>query len=351
MREKNRTVEFFRFLFCCIIFILHFRSYGEFPTENGYFNGGYLGTEYFFILSGFLMMRKFEECTPCAPHEEGKAAFRFLLNRIKKLYPYYLIAVVAHIAGNAITKPSFSVKAAVLKGFPDIFALQIFWRPYNLSTHFWFVSALLWASFIVYYLLLVNKDRFIYIIGPLSLFLYIGIVYRRFQTLDLTANDVLWISGIRAFVEIGLGCSLFYLYRSLVERGRFLHPVVYTALELFFLAVILIIMYRTRRDYKDFIMIFLIAAFLLLCFLQRGYLTLLLDNRVSAFLGSLSYPMYLNQMFINSAAEKYLPHYSFWVTAGIRLVLIATLSWIELAILKRVRRRINRGSRIEQLKA
>ena len=57
---KNRTIEFYRFLFACIIFVLHVRHYGDFEGPNGEFNGGYLGVEFFFILSGFLLMQRIQ---------------------------------------------------------------------------------------------------------------------------------------------------------------------------------------------------------------------------------------------------------------------------------------------------
>lgn len=336
MKKRNRAVDFFRFLFCCIVFILHFRDYGSFESENGQFHGGYLAVEFFFIVSGFLMMKKAEACMP-KKGEEGKQAFLFLVERYKKLYPYYFLSIILCIVSKKLTDASFSIKTAILKGFPDIFAVQIFWRPYSINTHFWFVSGLLWASFLVYYLVIKNKDTFVYIIEPISLFLFIGLLYRHFKHLDLTGENVLWISGIRAFVEIGLGCFLYSFFKELDKIIGNQTPFFWTVLEIGLLSIILIIMYRTRRDYKDFIMIFLVGAFVLLCFLEKGYLTRALDNKISAFLGSLSYLMYLNQATVTNCAKLYLPHYEFWLAAVVRIVLLAVFSWLELRTIRAIR--------------
>lgn len=46
---KNPIIEFYRFLFMCVICLWHFR--GIVPT----FHSGYLPVEFFFILSGYLL--------------------------------------------------------------------------------------------------------------------------------------------------------------------------------------------------------------------------------------------------------------------------------------------------------
>lgn len=51
--SKKGSLEFYRFYFCIIIFLVHFRGYGLFGNEPTAFYGGYLGVEFFFILSGF----------------------------------------------------------------------------------------------------------------------------------------------------------------------------------------------------------------------------------------------------------------------------------------------------------
>lgn len=58
--QKNGAIEFYRFLFSMIIGLLHFRGYGKLP-KNTAFNGGYLGVEFFFIVSGYFLMKQYEK--------------------------------------------------------------------------------------------------------------------------------------------------------------------------------------------------------------------------------------------------------------------------------------------------
>lgn len=339
-KKENHSIDFFRFLFCCIIFLLHYRCYFISIYEiNDNFSGGYLGVEFFFLISGFFMMSTLHRA-PLITDSAEKSAFLYLIKRYKKLYPLYIISIILYILSQKFIYDSYSIKLAILKGFPNFLALQIFWRPMNISIHFWYVSALLWASFLVYYLLLKNRDLFIYIIEPIALLSFIGITYRLYGHMAYTDADHLWVCGFRAFVEIGFGCCLYCIFEKAKMLEPKLSPWVYTALEVSLLFVILIIMYRSRDDYKDYVTLFLLAVFVILLFLKRGYLSALLDNKFSAFLGSISYLMYLNQCTVIESSTMLFPELGFYPSSAIRIFILAAVSWLELLIYNSAKRKL-----------
>lgn len=100
--------------------------------------GGALGNAMFFMLSGFLFAYSYRE-----PIGEGRVAFKdFLLRRLKKLYPLYLIsnaaALILEIADYGFSalnleKAAFTVLLQAGGGFSSM-------NPYNAPA--WFVSAL-----------------------------------------------------------------------------------------------------------------------------------------------------------------------------------------------------------------
>lgn len=51
-KQRNTYIDFLRVLFCIFICLYHW--------NKGHFGGGYLGVDFFFILSGFYMMQGFE---------------------------------------------------------------------------------------------------------------------------------------------------------------------------------------------------------------------------------------------------------------------------------------------------
>mgnify|MGYP006951500977 CR=1 FL=1 len=81
--KRNNALEFYRFVFIVFIFFMHFRSYGGFEGDKNYFAAGYLGVEYFFILSGFFMMQKVEKLFAsnfvfCRQSQKALSALYFL---------------------------------------------------------------------------------------------------------------------------------------------------------------------------------------------------------------------------------------------------------------------------------
>lgn len=219
----------------------------------------------------------------------------------------------------------FRLKTQLLKNFPDFLLLQAFWRPSTLNSHWWFLSAMLWASFLAYYLIQKNKDVYLYIISPFVLLFFIGYCYQTVGHIDVINNSFFLFSAFwRAFAEIGFGCMLYELYKYLEERIT-APSWQMTVLEIGLLNVILIIMYRTRRDYKDFVMIFLIGALVLTTLFRCGGLSRLLDNRVSCYLGKISLGVYVNQSVFQQIIKTQFKGYPFWLMTALGLG--ATVLW------------------------
>ena len=58
---RNGAINAYRFLFAVVIALLHFRYYGGFGAEPTGFRGGYLAVEFFFLTSGFFLIKRIEE--------------------------------------------------------------------------------------------------------------------------------------------------------------------------------------------------------------------------------------------------------------------------------------------------
>ncbi len=59
-QARNYALDFYRFLFSCVICIMHFTAYMDFGDAHAPFCGGYLAVEFFFIVSGYMLMRHVE---------------------------------------------------------------------------------------------------------------------------------------------------------------------------------------------------------------------------------------------------------------------------------------------------
>ena len=76
--EKNINIELWRFIFTILICLLHF---GTKINNTVYFRGGYIAVEFFFILSGYLLMVKVN-------NNYSDNQLDFTLQKIKRLYPH-----------------------------------------------------------------------------------------------------------------------------------------------------------------------------------------------------------------------------------------------------------------------
>jgi len=343
--KKNNAFEFYRFLFACVVFFLHFRGYGGFKSPNGAFNGGYLAVEFFFILSGFLMMGKVER--DCQAVAEGASAetltVGYFFSRYKKLMPPYWLSIVVLFLVHIIVMPDFNIKSNLLKALPEFFGVQMFWRPGGINGHLWYVSALLWAGSLAYYLLLKYKDSMLNIVFPFGLLTAIGYIYQKVGHIDLPLNDLLFFGPFfRAFFEIGFGCVLYNVYIRLCRTPPQVSVVskgLQTLAEILLLAVIIIVMWRTRRDHKDFLMIFLLGGLILVTALGQGSLSRLLNNNLSAVLGGISYDVYINQYIFQRIAYSKFPGLPYWPTAIALLALTIVYSVFSSALLRKIVRR------------
>lgn len=320
---QNNAFEFYRFLFAVIIFILHFWGYGNFESRNGRFQGGYLAVEFFFMLSGFLMMAKIsEENFQKFPGGEILTV-KYFVSRLKRLMPQYWTSLAILLLVEKWIIPDFNLKKSILKGFPEIFSIQIILCIGKINYQLWFVSGLLWAGALVYYLLHKKTEFFVYIVFPLGLFMFCGYLYKNVGHIALIDNEKIFLGGFfRAFFEIGFGCTIYLIYKNI---KHYKYPFwIMSVLEIGLIAVILIIMWRTYIDYKDFLMVFLIAGHILVTALNRGCISRFMQNhRFPRVLGSISYLFYLSSLTFQRIAMYKFPGLPFWPVT-IVLILVTT---------------------------
>lgn len=313
---RNYAIDFYKFLFSCIIFILHIRKYGNFGP-NEMFNGGYLAVEFFFIVSGFFMMSSISKKGICGNETPGLFTFKYLFTRYKHLMPQYWLSIVVLLLVNKIINPGFQIIKNLQKGFPSIFAFQIFIDG-SVHSQLWFVSALLWASALVYYLILKSKDFSIYVLFPFGILTYLGLIKSKIGYIDLVNNEKFYLAAFgRAFFEIAFGCVLCEIFIKIQHKK--LNPILMSGVEIILSVIVIIVMWRTRRDYKDFIMVFLLGVLIVILALNRGYVSKMLNNKFSAFLGSISYSIYVNQNAFQQFSLQKFSQYNFYTIICISL--------------------------------
>ncbi len=354
-KKKNNAIEFYRFLFSCIIFVLHSRQYGGFGNEPGHFGGGYLAVEFFLIVSGMLAAKGIEARTKAAWVKEASkdlqnsedshesllkrlcrsapvrafvGLFRDLYSRYLRLYPDYILSILLLMVVRRALAPGFCPVFSFKEGLADVLAIQIFGRSYMINGQLWFVSGLIWASLLANFFYRLNAKIYSYIIAPLFFAGFSLASWLNFGTVDLTRSELMfpWAFA-RCFAMLGLGMTLSQLDFSLLKEET-LKAKLLGLLELPVLAGAIAIMQLTRHSFWDYVCIVLLALLTICAFSGAGLLSRVLDNRFSGALGAISYSMYLHQYTFQVSAQVLFPGRDFSAVVLISLAVLIVFSAI-----------------------
>ena len=154
INKRNGDIDFLRFFFAIGIVIFHF---GITFHKTG-FSNGYIGVEFFFIVTGYLMAmhannlnQKRESITGV-----GNETWIFIINKIKQFYKYYICVILIQIfvIDLLIHRISFgAILTMVLKGIPNYLLVYMglnFGSEGFSITGMWYLSSMIIALFLLY---------------------------------------------------------------------------------------------------------------------------------------------------------------------------------------------------------
>lgn len=335
--NRNGAIELWRFILIGAIGIMHFSNsyYGSSP----YFGGAYVATEFFFIVSGYLLFVSFYKNRA---REEKINAWQFTFHRIKNLYPCYLLSflvlfcfiMVQDKASLSTWITNFSQSAWELS-FLQISGLKGF-RLFNYPA--WYISAMLIVGYFIYALLELNEKKFAKLYMPLAVLGIYCFFSKNAENIDVWGGaKILDISDalMRAFAGMSLGGICYYA--SLLIKKKQRSSVVRVLLSIGELAAFLLsifLMNQKGHTQIDFYIILLLAVGITLSFSEQTYITKLLSKQPIVWIGKLSYPMFLNQIFVIYLIGAYLNQLSYSKGIVIFMMILIAISFIELLILQ-----------------
>ena len=302
---RDYTVELWRFVFCIVVLGLHFFS----KTSYSFFRAGYLGVEFFFLLSGFGIWQFYLK--KMAGQKLSDRLYQFGLyigGRLKRLYPLYLLSLLCMLFLRT-WQYHWSIREiiAYLKtGWAEFLMLQC--GPLGnevLISANWYVAAMFMGSILLLCLLmLAGRWGGLLICPVLSLSIYYY-YFRLIRKIDVIYS---YHAVLRALAGLGIGIfigSLIRLLQEKVSQGKLslristgkkklLQELIY-CLANGILAAIVIYTNFGRRSAGDFVVIALFAVCLFGLFLVKKEIPQKLSV-VFQKLGAVTYPVYLFQM-------------------------------------------------------
>lgn len=323
-KRINANIEFYRFVFACIIYLYHFRAYTDQEVLHGDFSGGYLGVEFFFVLSGYYFAKS------CFNKKQSETSLDFWKKRVKRLYPEYILSIILLLACSWIAdRGEYNIIGEVTHGWPDFFCLQTFFVNRNINSLLWFVSVNLWVSFVIYLLYKHSSKKAFASITLCSVISIISVLLIFVGHLDVTQNTYFYLDGfLRGLAEM-LSGTLGYIFVCTVSDGvrnitsySFIAPVL--------MVITVIITFLCGENRFDFFVLFLMLLLVIsedLAFEKRKSCNVMRD-RVFIYLGSISYSLYLNQVLVQKIVHTLFPGRNYWIMAIISLIVTCVLSGI-----------------------
>ncbi len=323
--KRNGEIDFLRFVFAIILVFFHFNH----NYKLNFFSNGYIGVEFFFVVSGYLMVRHVSKMNSACRDLSSVAdeTWRYLLAKAGSFYSYYLSAILLQIVFRNILVRHEGIAKLIYDLLQSIPTFSLTFMSLNYSTgvsfyvgNTWYLSCMLIAIFLLYPLLLRSYKFSVKIIFPFLTIFILGYSVATNKTIAKWGewSGLVYFGVLRAVAEMALGGVLFQLSETIATKKPKLlvsnQPSVKfacTLAKIFCYAVVLVFAYGILFG-KSFKAGFNLHALLfcslgiLLSFSNVGYS--IPDSRLTRYLGKISLPIFIYHGFIRLTLWDYIGH-------------------------------------------
>ncbi len=302
MKQKNAYLELLRFIFCVLICLYHW--------GKGHFRGAYVGVQFFFVLSGFMLAKSyFDNLVALRKQNIYENCLSFLKTRIIKYYPHFIFSLIVLSVIKVIILKLMTLNEFLKSLFWEITFLQNIGITVSgdlINPPAWFLCAVVICGYVIFFLLQKYQDAYVYIIAPLSVIFMFCYFNQRFGSMAAASPVILFTTSgiIQGFACMSLGCMSYvfcmYLEQKL-SKDNIVFRIIQSIAEIDLLGLILLLCYKEGRTNKDFILIVFFAVLIISAALNNSLMSMVCNNyirKLSLFCGRLSYPVFLNHMAV-----------------------------------------------------
>ncbi len=304
--KRVGEIELLRFIFCMVVCLFHSKSL--FGGEKLFFGGGAFAVEFFFLVSGYLMMASVTKLHNHPIHNLGEETARFLLGKVKPIYLELVLAFIVGFSVQCLGRYAASDGDYTLAQAYDLFKNNVFEvllvERFGLGTSkvnsaVWYVQSMVIAFVILYPLARKFPEFSRRLLFPFVALLLLG--WMMITDVNLR-NPSHWYafgykSNVRAIAELCLGGVCYTAVEKLkAYRLTALCRTLLAAAKWFcWLAVL---RYLTDPVTKfDAYYLLLMCMAIILTFSRQCVDTRLYQNRLCLFLGRLSLPIYVGHIY------------------------------------------------------
>lgn len=159
--DQNYCIDFLKFIFSVIIVLYHSWTFTG-VYGNGYFNRGYCVVDFYFIVTGYLLMNTISKKYKKYKDEDiGKLSVKYIYNKVKNIFPYIFLAFIFGLLftyGKSLNLNILFSDSIIL----EIFQLSFLGKGITVNIATWYISAMLIILFISFPLILKFKNNYLF---------------------------------------------------------------------------------------------------------------------------------------------------------------------------------------------
>lgn len=312
---KDNSIVIWRVYFAYIIMIFHFLNAYGLGTSM------YLATDFFFIVSGFLLAKDANE-------RKYDSAFQMLKHKASKYFPHYIFSFLI----------SFIVFTLIGKG-PQVSAVEfvselVFLQMTGLNLRHminvptWYISVLFLCSYVIYFLYKDYKKLFVQLISPCWIIVIFSWFYRNYGYLshsslgDEVTTGIYWnrpfLLGL-SMMGIGVLSFEYLKYRhELFVKGGVEHKLLCRTIEICVLIPIPVLTIIFKYTPFDYVIVIMLSIGITFGF-GNGKCRIA-NNKIIKYFSRLSFPLYLNHNMFRELIPYFMPEFSILALFGYLIV-------------------------------
>lgn len=289
---RLKYLDGLRGVFALTVALSHFFG-SQYSWHNYPFQNAYISVDFFFILSGFVLSHVYSQAISSGLMSDRK----FIFYRFARMYPLHIatMAIVGIIY--LLTLRGFPFDEPFISGIANIFLLQNmgFVNNWNWNDPSWSISVEFWVSvFLVPWCIRRVKTNMLLFI---SLMCY-TVLYTSFGSL-MIAHEMMYgivTSGfVRCIAGVTLGIAVCRMARGMrqVELNHIQKSIIGCIDVILFATVVYLVYQKNPIGKFSFLPIPLIALLILSLATLSSWFHQVISSRVPAWLGDISYSVYL----------------------------------------------------------
>lgn len=297
--KRNGIISFWKFLYAVMVVLFH----GRILTNGNDFilvNGGYIGVEFFFVVSGVFLASSIIKTWDKDNSTLGKDTLKFIWKKFSTFFPYILVAYIL-IFGLYIFAYNFPIHR-LASSIWELFLIQetgLTFLPVNLPI--WYLSSMLICMFFIYPLMRKFKMNYVYFIAPVLVAFCLGIMN---HTAEGIGHIDTWVgftyhANFRALAELNLGIIIYFISEKIKQINFTKFGLMcLTLIEVACLSLPFFITTFIKNSYRyDYLMLLIISIGVCIAVCNITLEKDILNNELVYYFEKVSLPLYIIHAF------------------------------------------------------